>query len=305
MRTSSLWLLIGLGAMLVAVAGCGNKNSDAGERATTAAALPDKPSAAAAGIGELSERLYTAANEGNRQLAFAWIERLSDAVRSTGTQTRALPAGWKALEGSIAEARTAIQNGSPKAEWYRQASRIKLASDQLINPGAPLWLQYEEVLADDWDRMRKAWASQTADPAAAALLQLKAYSDHADRIEVAALMQRPEEQVKELRLRIDYTGKMLNAAKSGADHRTVEAAFNSLREAANRLFGRAPAEAAMERLPKVAIDISGREPVGEQLAVLFISAFVMGVLAFAGWRIYAYEKRRGMPVPPAKSGRPR
>jgi hypothetical protein len=186
-------------------------------------------------------------------------------------------------------------------KWYGQAARLKLATDALIEPGAPLWLQYEDVLHDDWSRMRQAWRLQSENHAAAALAALKVYSEHVQRIELAALMQRPAVLVTSLQGQIQYTERILESIRrDGGNSEAVMAAFDSLDQAASRLFGRKNDVVTITGPAGGITAPNTGGTIGEQLAVLFISAFVMSILGFAGWRKYAYERHHGVPAQPKK-----
>ncbi|QYR19881.1 sporulation protein YpjB [Paenibacillus sp. sptzw28] len=305
MRTSSmLWLLLFLAVLIIAASGCGGKQTTdlTGGRLEepVAAAGPNTLPEGTMRLGKLSEQLYAAANSGNRQLAYSLAARLEKQAESPDIRKLGTAEGWEAFDRSLIEARQLLSRQGASLQWYGQAARLKLAADALIGPGAPLWLQYEDVLHDDWNRMRQAWHSQNGNHAASALEAIKIYSEHVQRFELAALMQRPAILVTSLQEQIRYTERILESSRrADGNSEAVIAAFDSLNQAANRLFGRMnDVETIIGPAGGITRNTGGT--IGEQMAVLFISAFVMSILGFAGWRKYAYERHHGVSAVPKK-----
>ncbi|MBW7456493.1 sporulation protein YpjB [Paenibacillus sepulcri] len=300
MKLSLSGLIVGIAAMLMVV-GCSDKGPNQVQHVQAMTGLAGSLPASLESLEMLSEAFYTAANNGNRQLSYTLLSRIRQAAKSSEIRQLGSQTGWKSWDQSVNKVMEDLTYNRTSPEWINEAARMKLAVDVLINPTAPLWLQYEDVLQDDLRRVHLAWKSQGNDHALAALQQLETYSRHIDRIEMAALMQRPELLNTHLQSSLDYIRHMLEASRQASGGTpAVSTALASLEEAASSLFGIDEAEAAINQHLPVMPDDVGRAPVSEQLAVLYISAIVMGILAFAGWRRYAFEQKHGTAIPAKK-----
>ncbi|MCQ6558008.1 sporulation protein YpjB [Paenibacillus mendelii] len=246
---------------------------------------------------KLADQVYAAANAGNRQLAYSMVNRLEQAAAKPEIRNIGNLPGWEAFDRSLRDARQALSDDKGNAA-YLQAARLKLAADALFRK-APLWLQYREVLKNDLVRMRQAWSAQGIDRPAAALANLNVLQLHSKRIEVAALMGRPQEQVRAFYDQIERTERILAFASSHKEHkRLVEGAFIALDQTVEALFvtNAAVAEAPLPAMLPQTIRDARRGK--EQLATMYISAFVLGVLGYAGWRRYRFDQNHGAAYPP-------
>jgi len=168
----------------------------------------------------------------------------------------------------------------------------------MVRPEAPIWLQYKNILDDDWDRLRQVWQTPSEQRIKAALGALNVYEGHTERFEVAAFMQRPEKLVQSFRDQIAFTEQMIR--NSAADDRAAQAMgqiFTELKASADRLFEPPALEAAAAKLASTA-PMDRQAAANEQLTTMFVAAFVMGILGLAGWQKFVYEKRNGKVVPP-------
>ncbi|MFC4103700.1 sporulation protein YpjB [Paenibacillus xanthanilyticus] len=263
---------------------------------------------------KIADELYNAANKGDRQHAYSALVQLEreskrDEVRSMGTLK-----GWQAFDASIQSAKKAFTQKPNGEEAYLQAARLKLAIDALYR-SSPLWLQYQDVIQEDLERLRQAWVIEWEDRASAELAALNVLRIHAERVEVAALLERPEADVshfQDLMNRMEYA--IVYAAKSsGAKerNRNLDRVWLELQNSADVLFndnaatktasGELSDAAAAGPAPTRIMPPVPAAPVREQLATMFIAAFVMGVLAFVGWQRYKFEESHGASYPPPKS----
>ncbi|UVI32417.1 sporulation protein YpjB [Paenibacillus spongiae] len=297
MRTSIVALL--LGALLTVAAG-----GHGWDKASAAAGIPASKEAGATNAGaevsvvQLADRLYAAVNAGNRQLAYSTINRLQQAAAKPVIRQAGKQPGWAAFDRSILDARQALSEGKGN-EAYLQAARLKLAADALFRK-APLWLQYREVLKNDMVRIRQAWHSQGVNPSEAALATLSVLQLHAKRIEIAALMGQPEKQVSALYDQIKRTERTLVlASNTQSNKRLVEGSFSALEKTVDALFGSDGAAAVDALLNSTLPQTIGESRRGrEQLATMYISAFILGVLGYVGWRRYRFDQNHGSSYPP-------
>lgn len=262
----------------------------------------------------LADELYNAANKGNRQLAYTALVQLEREAHRSEVRAMGTSRGWRAFDASIESAKKAFTQKPNGEEAYLQAARLRLAIDALYR-SSPLWLQYQNVIQEDLERLRQAWVIEWEDRSSAELAALNVLRIHAERFEVAALLERPEADVthfQDLMNRMEYA--IVYAVKSGGANernRTLDRVWLELQNSADVLFSDGPvAKAASGELPEAAAagpatsrimppasGMAGRE----QLATMFIAAFVMGVLAFVGWQRYKFEESHGASYPPPKS----
>ncbi|MBO7744119.1 hypothetical protein I8J29_07940 [Paenibacillus sp. MWE-103] len=300
MKASSFIALVCAGICFLLASGCSLKPAQ-----FAASAADASPESADADNNSSLERLsawsdafYAAANRSNRQEAYVLLQRIEGLaavpeVRGTGT-----PVGWQAFDLSLQAAKKAMPQKGTTTLWYTEAARLKLASDAVFRPKSPLWLQYEEILKDDAQRIRTSWQSQSEDRALAAEAAIGIYREHVDRLEVAALMQRDPGSIETVKERIGYIKGVVTAVENGQMRpESVLSALDGLTSAASALF-RDPNEigeaAAAEALPPgmtVGQQRHGSMLIGE----MFIAAFVMGVLGFIGWRKYRNDRNGSIP----------
>lgn len=248
-------------------------------------------------LSQLMDQLYTAANDANRQVVYTLLQRIeglsaNEAVRKNGTE-----AGWAAFDQTVKQMKQRVSEKGASQQWYLEAAKLKLASDALYRPTVPLWLQYEGVLKDDENRIKVAWQSQIEGHVAAAKVNLDIYRDHMDRFEIAALMQRDEAQIQAVKAQITYTERILAAV----DGRTVKPqeviyALNGLDSAASRLFRLSDGQPALAEAITPGMTIGEYRRGSGQIVEMFIAAFVMGILGFAGWRKYSIYRDEGESV---------
>ncbi|SDW29944.1 sporulation protein YpjB [Paenibacillus sp. CF384] len=300
MRSSTFFALLCSVVIIVLLSGCNLSTYAAGNLAKPASTLePDsdqKPNAIAQ-LSALSDQIYTAAYGSNRQLVYTLLQRLetisaAKAVRESGTA-----AGWAAFDESMALAKDALLQKQASRLWYTQAARLKLAGDALNRPKVPLWLQYEGVLREDEQRIRTAWQMQSEGRAEAASVTLGIYKEHVERFEVAALMQRDEESLRQLKEQMMYAEQVLVGVDGGtASPEAVLIALSGLEHAANQVFKRADGEAAIAEVIPPGTTVGSLRNGRAQIAEMFIAAFVMAILALAGWRKYRQQPNR-IPFP--------
>ncbi|QHT60559.1 hypothetical protein GXP70_11845 [Paenibacillus lycopersici] len=300
MKASSMAALACFVVMLVLTAGCGlaTKPDTAALNTVAGAAAQASNTADLERLSGWSDALYAAANNSNRQEAYLLLQRIEGLAQAKNVRGTGTPAGWHAFDLSVQAAKKAMPVKGTAALWYTEAARLKLASDAVFRPESPLWLQYEEVLRDDAQRILVSWQSLIEDRGMAAEAAIGVYGEHLERLEVAALMQRDAGAIEAVRDRLDYIKEVVRAAESGqSQSKAVITALDSLNASASALF-RDPSlegEAALTEALPPDMTIGMQRKSAMQVAELFIAAFVMGVLGYAGWRKYRGSQDAGIP----------
>jgi hypothetical protein len=242
---------------------------------------------AQAGAGDRFDRLellarsfYLASVEGNRQLAWASLQKLRETAASPELRARGEPAGWSRFDERLAAAGRALSRGGDAGIWREEASRLLLAVDALAPGRRSLWLEYGRLIGDDLDRMRRGWQQGGREGAAAAAASLRLMEERVERLEAAAALSRPLPAVLRLKERIRYAKRLLAAAERGEANRVwIERSFDDLERTAGELFGPEAAETSAA---------AGRDPAPAWIAS--ISAILLAALGYAGWRIYAHDR---------------
>ncbi|SFS80942.1 sporulation protein YpjB [Paenibacillus sp. BC26] len=300
MRSSTLFALLCSVVIIVLLSGCNLSTYAAGNLAKPASTLKpgtDEGSNAIAQLSTLSDQIYTAAYGSNRQLVFTLLQRLETLSAAKAVRTSGTAAGWTAFDESMELAKDALLQKHASGLWYTQAARLKLASDALNRPNVPLWLQYEGILREDEQRIRTAWQMQSEGRAEAAAVTLGIYKEHVERFEVAALMQRDEASLRLLKEQMSYAEQVLAGVEGGtANPEAVQIALSGLDHAANQLFRHSDGEAAIAEVIPPGTTIGSLRNGRAQIAEMFIAAFVMAILALAGWRKYR-QQLNGVPFP--------
>ncbi|CAH1218309.1 hypothetical protein PAECIP111893_04390 [Paenibacillus plantiphilus] len=297
MQKSAIRLVMGLFIVLFVTAGCGNRleSADAALSSAGYGGADKQQSGALNQLNQLSEQLYTAAQAGNRQLAYTHINRLQLAAGKASIRRLGTTAGWRAFDNNVKKMRDILERKKAGSEGYIVAAKLKLAVDAISRPDSPLWLQYHEVLVDDWTRMRKAWQASSDSRMSGAVASLHVYRMHVERLEIAALMGHKDKPLMLLQEQLHHMGQLLDAAygANSIESYRILAAFSALEETSAWLFDEA---LAAEAELGAGIPFHQSISVEEWLALFFIAGFILVILAYAIWRKYAYEQAHGSPA---------
>ncbi|MDQ0111508.1 sporulation protein YpjB [Paenibacillus harenae] len=233
-----------------------------------------------ASLDEAAALLYEAAYTNNRQAGFLRLQQFNNIAKKASATGAGTPAGWAAINESVAHIERALVNGEAGSGWLMASSRIKLSTDALVRPEHALWLQYESVLLHDWTRVQQSWKRTTEDGALAASAAMDSLNEHLNRIEVAASMQYGNSAVDEALIRAKYTGLLLDGITyAGANGERVDRSLEALRSKLVQLFdeGRETAD-----MPVVA-PTATTNPISW---ALFLGTIICAVLTYTGWRKY-------------------
>jgi len=237
-------------------------------------------------LANLARDFYLAAEDGNRQLAYAVLLRIEEMASSDDLRALGNPDGWDRVDRAVAAARRALSRGREPGVWQEEAARLLLAVDALAPVREPLWLEYGRLIRDDLDRMRRAWQRGGKEGAAAAAVSLRLMKERAERLEAAAALERPLPSVRRLLDRIRYAERLLAAAETGAANRDwIEDSFRGIEQAADELFGPSAA-----RTSAYAADKPPAAWIAALAAVLCVG------LGYAGYRKYRQDRWGITPV---------
>ncbi|MFF2482188.1 sporulation protein YpjB [Paenibacillus sp. NPDC058071] len=235
-------------------------------------------------LDKTAEQLYQAAYTNNRQAGYKYVQQLEKQMDSVSLRDVAGQSeGWRLLEDSVSAVEASLHGGRSGTSWMLEAARIHLTTDALIRPQHALWLQYEKLMLEDLQRVKRAWNRQTGDGAAAARAAMDSFTAHLAKIEAAAAVQRPGERIAQLKERMRYTNVLLDAGVRGQSKQDwTEDSIADLRDSLVRLFDDGLAGNEEPAFSPVA----EARPIAW---VLLLGAVISGVLAYNGWRQYKYR----------------
>jgi|GEM_PF-5758671 len=89
-------------------------------------------------LANLARDFYLAAEDGNRQLAYAVLLRIEEMASSDDLRALGNPDGWDRVDRAVAAARRALSRGREPGVWQEEAARLLLAVDALAPVREPL-----------------------------------------------------------------------------------------------------------------------------------------------------------------------
>ncbi|MEV5028360.1 sporulation protein YpjB [Paenibacillus sp. LPE1-1-1.1] len=242
-------------------------------------------------LDDIVSSLYEAAYTNNRQAGFQDIQRLKRILEGELKYSVGRIEGWLAIEKDTGLIEQKLMKAASDSSWLMEASRIRLAADALVNSDHALWLQYESVMLDDLSRIERAWKRQTGDGAIAARASMNSLENHAARISTAMSIQFGSMREAELKERINYTNRLLDASiVNKTNEAMIDRSLTATKESLIRMFDQSRSK---EEVPAVAA-----VPLKNPLSwTLFLGAFISAILAFSGWRKYKTNPFGVKPLP--------
>ncbi|WP_419873721.1 sporulation protein YpjB [Candidatus Pristimantibacillus sp. PTI5] len=242
-------------------------------------------------LDDIVSSLYEAAYTNNRQAGFQDIQRLKRILEGELKYSVGRIEGWLAIEKDTGLIEQKLMKATSDSNWLMEASRIRLAADALVRSDHALWLQYESVMLDDLSRIEKAWKRQTGDGAIAARASMDSLENHAARISTAMSIQFGSMREAELKERINYTNRLLDAGiVNKTNEAMIDRSLKATKESLIRMFDQSRSK---EEVPVVAA-----VPLKNPLSwTLFLGAFISAILTFSGWRKYKTNPFGVKPLP--------
>ncbi|WP_165867516.1 sporulation protein YpjB [Paenibacillus pinisoli] len=230
-------------------------------------------------MDETATALYTAAYHNNRQAAFAELQRMNKLLGNEMVRSYGSADGWTRMEQDAAAVERALAGGVKHSLWLEHTVRLRMGADALMNGKAALWLQYKALLNNDLNMLKQAWKRQAGDPVAAARASLQGLSEHAARIETAAIFAGDPIRMRELMERIAYTGRLLEGKQSTVWKSEVDQSLEAIRGAINSVF--------LEDKQAAAVPVVAPPGAGNPLKwALLLGTIISAVLTWTGWRKY-------------------
>ncbi|MHA6483916.1 sporulation protein YpjB [Paenibacillus sp. strain BS8-2] len=240
-------------------------------------------------MDETAVALYGAANENNRQYAYAQVQKLQKGLKNELLLSYGDETGWEKLSEDLVVIESALIKGISHTEWRERAARVRLAIDAVTAGSGSLWYQYRRLLQDDVQLVGQALKRSTDDresAANAALALMATMSAHVNRIEPSAAMNGQALRMDELKQRLAYSEKLIALMKDNNSASATE-----LRTALQSLEG---ASVAIDNIFQMDAkdDVAALAALTEAPSIyplqwsFFIGTLISAVLTFVGWRKY-------------------
>ncbi|MEO3945180.1 sporulation protein YpjB [Gorillibacterium sp. CAU 1737] len=261
-------------SLLLAVSACGHKE----ERVPKgAAAVTAEEQAEVSALDQLAQEVERLTREGKIAEARLRLNQLGEQTVNTRFEGLTGLEGVRALSDAILTAQRAYNQArfsEPNAQ--NAIAAVRLITDAMLQPDAPLWHRSYKLLKDSASRLETAALEGDAAP------YREAYADFAGEyreIRAAATVKTPMERIEKLDSLLVFLGKQ--GPSSGNRSRLVEV-VRQVQEGIDELFERHEEKTAY--LPLAGAD----RPL---LWTFGIGSLLTTVLSFVGWRMYHSDRR--------------
>lgn len=250
--------------------------------------LPNEHSAAEKRLVKLENtiaELYKQSNDYHKQEVFRLLQSLKHQLDEPELLQFGTANAWIMMKSDVLAAEKALVAGKAGIVWREPVNRLRLAVDALLQAEHGPWLQYESLMLDDLQSIRRASrSSQTHAPEMTAIYVEKLF-ERIGRMEVAAYMVGDEEQMNQLLKRSELLKNFMILHPDGwtqEQQSRLMAIVDQLELSVHALFAQAEETITV---PAVSMP-TGINPTS---FALFIGAIISGFLTFAGYRKYKQE----------------
>ena len=220
-----------------------------------------------------AEARYQAVKKQELEQARQLVQQMGEAMTDTSFYGATGVEGVRALSDAIVQVKRALPAIELNEErLMHAAARLRLASDALIHKKQAMWLQYEQMLRDEMNRMKQV--TQEAEWLSSA----KQWLLHVDRIRPAAAIQRSPETMEFIESLVRLVERAVAKKTSLAE---VNQALNRHGdEWLRQLFGKT------KDAPTFGQEDTGALPIQWTLLFTFI---ICSVLFYVALQKYRYE----------------
>lgn len=229
--------------------------------------------------------LYTQGNEAHRQAAYKTVQNIKKQLNEPELMRYGTAIAWKQMKQDLLAVEQGIINKEANAVWREPISSLLLASDALLQAEHGPWLQYEAVLLDDLQSIRRvtALAVPPEDKTKYMTAHLTIFKQRVDRMQTAAYMVGDELRMTELLQRtLQLNGFFAEASQvtwTPQQAKEIGKAINNIEDTIDTLFVQAE-----ETITVPVVDVSsGWNPT---TFALLIGALISGLLTFTAYRKY-------------------
>lgn len=227
-------------------------------------------------LNAAADDMYRHTMDGNVSKARERLDEIGTKVTGMSFAGIASVEGLTALSESIVEAKRVFQAVQYVPEsGQAAAAKIRLATDALTHANEPMWLAHYKGMKESADRLEQAVGKRNQREAAASLDELQfRYAV----IRPSVWISRTPSQAEKLESLLAFLRKQLSQPQINESE--LGGALAHLQQTLDELFGRKEQAAYVPM-------IESRLPVRW---LLLFGSMIVGVLAFAAWRIFDFER---------------
>ncbi|MCR8660268.1 sporulation protein YpjB [Paenibacillus endoradicis] len=229
--------------------------------------------------------LYAQGNDSHKQAAYKTLQNIKNQLNNIELLQYGTVTAWKQMKQDVLTIEQGIIKNEPNVVWREPISSLLLASDALLQDEHGPWLQYESVLLDDLQSIRRASSFTITDnkKTNAVVAHLTIFKQRVDRMQTAAYMVGDELRMTELIQRTDQLNDFFEESSqvtwTPQQFKEIESAINNIEETIHTLFAQAEETITV---PVVSAS-SGWNPT---TLALLIGALISGLLTFTAYRKY-------------------
>lgn len=246
---------------------------------------PDKGTARLIKLEQTIAELYKQGNASHKQEVFRLIQSLKHQLDEPELLQYGTANAWTLMKGDVLTIEKALINRESGIVWREPISRLRLAVDSLLQAEQGPWLQYESLLLDDIQSIRRVSHSNRDNKVELTKIYVEKLFERIDRMEMAAYMVGDERVMTQLLKRADMLHHFIASHEEGwnqAQHKSLVTILDGMELTVHALFAQATGTITV---PVVTAPIG----VNPTSFALFIGAIISGFLAFAGYRKYKQE----------------
>ncbi|MBN3527599.1 sporulation protein YpjB [Paenibacillus apiarius] len=242
--------------------------------ALTGGKLEPEPGANWRMLDKQAEELYRYVVAGEWEKAQHKVTEMGKLMSETSFTGATGVEGVRALSDAIVQVKRALPAVEiNEAKLMHVTARLRLAADALTHTKQPMWLQYEQVLRDDMNRLMQAERKEDW------RLRANQWLEHIDRIRAAAIIQRNPETIEIMESIVQLVQRGVQGEIRTAE---VNQALNKYGDVLlSQLFGKTKEEPALGSLQNHSLPMQWT----------FMLAFIVCMtLTYVAFQKYRYEQ---------------
>lgn len=249
------------------------------------ARVPDEGSAARQRLLTLEKTiadLYKQSNDSHKQEVYRLLQSLKHQLNEPQLLQYGTANGWIMMKNDVLAVEKALIEQKAGIVWREPVIRLRLAVDALLQAEHGPWLQYESLMLDDLQSIRRASRSDKAYAPETTAIYVEKLFERMSRMEIAAFMVGDEDQMKQLLKRSELLQSFMAVHQDGwnqEQQRRLMTIVDNIELSVHALFAQAE-----ETITVPAVTV----PVGMNTTsfALLIGAIISGILTFTGYRKY-------------------
>jgi len=246
---------------------------------------PDKGKVRLIKLEQTIAELYEQGNASHKQEVYRLIQSLKHQLDEPKLLQYGTVNAWTMMKGDVLTVEKALINRESGIVWREPINRLRLAVDSLLQAEQGPWLQYEALLLDDIQSIRRVSHSKRDNKVELTNIYVEKLFERIGRMEMAAYMVGDEQVMSQLLKRADMLHHFIISHEDGwnqSQHKNLVTMLDSMELTVHALFAQATGTITV---PVVTVPTG----VNSTSFALLIGAIISGFLAFAGYRKYKQE----------------